>query len=201
MFETLRTRYAWPMEKPQVAPCEHGWFHPIHEQVFAQLLSDETRVIVELGSWLGKSATFFLQQAPQATLLCVDTWTGSIEHVKDARFRAILPILYETFLVNMWEYRDRLIPIRLPSVPGMWEIRKQDVPVDVVYVDASHEYEAVLADLWTAAHLFPEATIVCDDFADPFPGVKRALRAFAQYFQHGWQASIYGQICVLKRSS
>jgi len=50
----------------------HGWFTPGNSQSLGQFLSDDTRLILELGSWLGKSARWMLDKAPHATLVAVD---------------------------------------------------------------------------------------------------------------------------------
>ena len=49
--------------------------------------------------------------------------------------------------------------------------------VDLIYVDASHEEAAVLAELRLAWRLFPAATLCGDDWQ--WLGVRAAVRAFA----------------------
>src|SRR3954463_16488374 len=52
-------------------------------QLWASILAphrEEPLRILEIGSWEGRSALFFLNFLPHATILCVDTFAGSIEH-------------------------------------------------------------------------------------------------------------------------
>ena len=59
---------------PSVEAYHHGWFYPPHKVVLAELLSPETRCVVELGSWLGKSTLFIAEHAPNAVIISVDLW-------------------------------------------------------------------------------------------------------------------------------
>ena len=108
MLQDLAKKYPWPEVKPDLAPLDQGWFSG--HNLFEEGLSKDMQVIVELGSWLGKSTRFFLNQFPRSFLIAVDHWKGSQEH--QIRFQKLLPNLYENFLVNCWDYKDRLIPLR-----------------------------------------------------------------------------------------
>ena len=65
-LQSLRDRYPWPSEKPAVPPNMNGWFQTPNQKMLSQLCSDQPQVVVELGSWLGLSARFFLDIAPKA---------------------------------------------------------------------------------------------------------------------------------------
>jgi predicted O-methyltransferase YrrM len=170
----FRESYPWPNEQPNVpARTNDGWLQESTRQVLERILSNRTKVVVEIGSWLGLSTRFIASKAPNATVLAVDHWRGSDEHQQE-KFQDILPILFETFLVNCWYLRERLIPIRQTSVRGMQEIATYGIHPDVVYIDADHSHDAVVKDLEAAIDLFPEATIVGDDFN--WPGVESAVR-------------------------
>jgi hypothetical protein len=100
--------------------------------------------------------------APNATVLCVDTWLGSIEHQE--KFKESLSVLYETFCVNLWDRRERIVPIRLNSTDGLQEIYQQHVRPDLIYVDWSHDADNVEKDVTTALELFPTSIICGDDY-------------------------------------
>src|SRR4051812_22659948 len=78
----LRRAFPWPGEKPVIsAPIENpGWLGEGTDRVLARSLSDETRLVVELGAWLGMSTRFIADLAPNATVISVDHWRGSSEH-------------------------------------------------------------------------------------------------------------------------
>jgi len=161
----IMVEVGWPSTKPDVAPDHHGWLASDTKRLFADLLNHHTKQVVEIGSWLGLSARFILDHAPHAHLYCVDTWRGSPEHHRKAEYRSRLPRLYETFLVNVWEHRDRLTPVRCDSVIGMRHLANRlNVRPEMVYIDADHSAAGVSRDLRTALNLWPAARIVGDDW-------------------------------------
>lgn len=168
----LRRSFPWPEEKPNFARCVEGWLMPGTADVLRARLSNGTRVIVEVGSWLGMSAHFLAQMAPDAEIICIDTWEGSPEHEEDPHCAEMLPTLYERFLANTWDLRSRLTPIRRESVNGLIVLASFGVEPDLIYIDAAHDYESVMADIKAARELFPGAVLVGDDWG--IPGVQSA---------------------------
>ena len=57
-------------------------------------------------------------------------------------------------------------------------MRESNVHPELVYIDADHRYDSVVADLATAAELFPRATIVGDDWN--WESVRAAVEAVAR---------------------
>jgi hypothetical protein len=72
-----------PGDSPPVSKYHHGWFFPAHKVVLSELLTKETRCVLELGSWLGSSTRFIAEHAPNAVIICVDLWDNSF--VKEAQ--------------------------------------------------------------------------------------------------------------------
>jgi hypothetical protein len=136
------------------------------------------RVIVELGAWLGLSTRFLAATAPRATIVSIDHWHGSPEHHQDPALQHLLPTLYESFLVNCWDRRERIIPLRMGTIEGLREIARFKLKPDLIYIDADHSFEAVQDDLATASRLFPTAALVGDDW--DWEGVRRAVEKFAE---------------------
>src|ERR1700747_2099628 len=59
-----------------------NWISRNH-QLWADVLAprrEEPLRILEIGSWEGRSALFFLNYLPRASIVCVDTFAGSVEH-------------------------------------------------------------------------------------------------------------------------
>jgi hypothetical protein len=62
--------------------------------------------------------------------------------------------LYETFLVNLWaqrcdheaSYARGVVPMRMRTVEAI-KMLKTDIRPDVIYIDAGHHFEDVLADV------------------------------------------------------
>jgi hypothetical protein len=196
-IEILREKYAWPTSSPGIPFDDHGWFGWCHQAVLDATLSRDSKVIVELGSWLGKSTRFLLASAPRATVIAVDHWKGdqSILSGGEKEVADRLPRLYDSFLSNCWEYRDRLIPLRNTTCEGLLEIRRAGIEPDFIYLDAGHQYEEAKGDLEVIGNLFPLSPLAGDDYGGKWQGVKQAVDEYAKAnglevltIQHAWTA-------------
>jgi hypothetical protein len=155
----------WPTVKPDVSKDDHNWFSETNKIMLRRLVDESTRYIIELGSWLGTSTRFLLNHAPLAQVFAVDIWERiespgcDYTGVEDK-----VPHLFDTFLVNCWDWKSRLYPLKMKSQDGLRLISSWGVKPDLIYVDADHSYPAVYADIETSLLLFPEATICGDDW-------------------------------------
>jgi len=176
---------AFPVTKPNVPVDMHGWFDDRNKEFLKDIITPQMKVIVELGAWLGTS-TRWLCDNSSAKVFSVDHWQGSIEHQGRKDVKDKLSTLYETFLVNCWSHKDRIVPVRMNTISGMHYIHDNDIVPDMIFVDASHEYEDVLKDLETANMLFPRAILCGDDWSwrnrkqDKRKTVKEAVKTFSK---------------------
>lgn len=179
-LERLRRQFPWPDERPVIqGPIEsYGWFGDGTDQILASSLSDETRLVVELGSWLGMSARFTADVAPNATLIAIDHWEGGTDHQNQARFQSMLPTLYNNFLSLCWSYRDRIIPLKMKTLEGLRTVAEFGLEPELIFIDAEHTTEAVTSELSLAHSLFPRAILLGDDY--DWPEVKQAVESFAR---------------------
>lgn len=197
LLKKLKRDYPWPLAKPEIPEGANRFvsFEGIPDHLFQSNLNGNTRLIVELGSWLGVSARFMLDHAPNAEIVCIDHWKGSKEHfdpsVKEYEdFQIMLPTLYEAFLHECWEYRDRIVPLRVNSLDGLKIIHEYGLRPEVIYVDASHEYEDVKADIELSHTLFPEAILIGDDYQN-IKGVRHAVNHFM--YENGFAVQVAGK--------
>jgi predicted O-methyltransferase YrrM len=162
----------WPASKPDFKPEPSAWFGRFHEQVFANLLQTKPKgIYVELGTWTGAGSTRFVSRAfPNMTVICVDTFAGSPEHMRDPKQKLIAGNLWNIFCVNRWEERSRIFPIKKPSVLGLKALADIQVIPDFVYIDAAHDADSVFADVQAALTLFPTAVVFGDDYVQPGKG-------------------------------
>lgn len=180
-MDQLKQKYSWPDRNPDLAFDNHSMF--VNEAQVARLFNSlHALIVVELGSWVGASTRFIAQHVPHATIIAIDHWRGSAEH--QIKHKDKLPALYELFLSNCWYLKDCLIPMRTTTQDGLDELHSLGIVPDIFYVDASHDYVSVSADLEKIHRYFPNAIITGDDWCwdkligDYFP-VRRAVIDFA----------------------
>ncbi len=181
----LATAFPWPCTKPVVETTDAfpGWLGEGTDALLARELSEETRLVIELGAWMGLSTRFIADHAPNATVISIDHWRGSSEHQTRPEYRALLPTLNESFLAQCWTYRNQIIPLRMTTLDGLRTVADFGLAPDLIYVDAEHSYAAVIAELELSRHLFPGAILAGDDY--DWDGVRRAVDDFAQRFGLG----------------
>jgi hypothetical protein len=148
------------------------------------------RVVVELGSFLGRSTAGWLKLFPRAHVIAVDTWKGSAEHFVEPRLQGMLPRLMETFQVNLWDERHRLTAIRATTLEGLNILHNFDVSPDVIYVDADHTTDSVIAEVSRSLELFPNALVMGDDWS--WPSVKLGVETVAS--ERGLTCAVCGPL-------
>jgi len=167
----------WPTEKPNVKPDPQGWFAPCVGDRVKSLLKPDMKVVLELGAWKGQSTRFICDCVPQAQVITIDTWEGSVEHQGSPD----LVTLHETFLVNCWDYKNQLVPIRMMTRDGMKFLKDEGIVPEFIFIDADHSYEGVCADITDALTYWPNIVVCGDDWAyggkenPPYPVKKAAL--------------------------
>ena len=181
---------SFPKEKPKYKPDPNGWFSADNKKVFGSILKNSNcKTIVELGAWLGKSTRWFLTQPTTEVVYTIDTWKGSKEH----EGLEILTHLYGKFLVNCWDYQDRLFHIKNTTLLGLDFLKESNVEPDLIFIDASHEYNDVLNDLEKASTLFPKAILTGDDWnwKNWDEGKKKTVKLAVQHFASKHKFGIY----------
>lgn len=168
-FLTEIRKDRWPTSKPKVVGHMHGWLAKGTQQMLTKHLSDDTKLVLELGAWLGKSTKHILLAAPNAHVLSVDLWDEAlIRPWIQSRHPKLLPIVdrgvKKTYMVNLWEYQDRLTPLQMHSHKAIAEVARLNGRPDVVYLDTSHGYRDTLEEVTRITEAFPLAVIVGDDW-------------------------------------
>ena len=184
----MRRRHPWPVEEPNVPEDWHGWLRNDTHAMLYRHLTAKTRLVVECGSWLGVSTRAILLGAPNAVVICCDHGKGSPEHQTEPDCARRLPTLHETFLRNLWPWRDRVIPIRADSLDALAEICQADLVPDLIYLDTEHTYARLSRELAFCTDHWPSATVIGDDY--DWPDVARAAKEHAektgrQFVGHG----------------
>lgn len=133
-------------------------------------------VIVEVGSWTG-SSTRALAENTSGVVYAVDTWDPpdmeNYEHVlrdKEPDW------LYKKFLENMKGLSvGKVVPVKMLSLEAV-EYLKGKISSDMVFIDASHDYANVKADILAWRSLLVGGGLLCGhDYDVKWPGVIRAV--------------------------
>lgn len=157
-----------------------GWLHvdeatELHRAALALPPVDHPLVLVEIGSWKGRStislASALELSGREGRVVAIDPHTGNVEHHR--RWGTI--DTYEVFLANLEAagIRSYVEPLRMSSHEAAPSFEPGSI--DLLFVDGSHEYEDVCRDVtaWTPL-LRQGATVIYNDAS--WPGVYRALR-------------------------
>ena len=105
---------------------------------------------VEIGTFLGRSLSYLaveiINSGKNIRLDAVDTWEGSpLEPFQQEQNEVIDKTLYDDFLKNIEPVKDYINVVKSDSV----EASKlyEDESLDFIFIDASHHYEFVKADI------------------------------------------------------
>ena len=115
--------------------------------------------ILEIGSYEGRSAIFFLKNFSKANISCVDTWSGSDEH-NSVDFQLIEKNF--DFNTSFYQSNNQLRKFKMTSDDFF---KKNDKYFDLIYVDGDHSSDQVKIDLinsWNA--LKDGGFLVLDDY-------------------------------------
>jgi predicted O-methyltransferase YrrM len=128
-------------------------------------LRDRPLHIIEIGSWEGRSALFFLNYFPAAHLVCVDTFGGNVEHHLNPYFAALVPEAEKKFDANVVGFGKRLEKLKGPSSAVLAQLGIASRRFDVAYIDASHRAADVYSDAaLTWPMIAPDGIVIFDDY-------------------------------------
>jgi Methyltransferase domain len=114
--------------------------------------------VLEIGSWEGRSALFFLNYFPASQLVCVDTFGGNIEHMRNPHFAALIPETEQRFDANVAAFTGRVEKIKGTSADVLPRLGIAGRRFNIVYVDATsgcqclRRWRAGLADGCARGH-------------------------------------------------
>jgi predicted O-methyltransferase YrrM len=135
--------------------------------------ADRPIEILEVGSFEGRSARFFLDAFPHARVTCVDPFPPA----RSAKFDH-----------NTWPHHARLIKLRGRSAAVLDRLISENRRYDAIYIDGSHKRIAVMTDSVQAWELLKVGgVLIWDDYRweMELPSEKRpqhAIDAFCRTF-------------------
>lgn len=172
------------------APDYQGW-NGNHNIFHKYVEETRPRTIIEVGTWKGQSALNMADSckklSTETIMFCVDTWLGSLEFIDGRNPHLIdalklvhgFPSVYYQFISNVMHrgHQDVIVPIPQTSHIAAKYFRSQGIKAQLIYVDASHEYEDVIKDIDAYMPILKKGGIMFgDDYG--FYGVKQAVDEF-----------------------
>ena len=155
-----------------------GWFTREDADAYGRLsrrIPNGGRM-VEVGAHLGRSIISIGDELlrREITAYCVDVW----EQPSNAGAGGGPQATREGFLANIKAHglESRVKPLRMASAAAARLLEEQGEQLDLVFIDASHDYEAVKADIagWRPL-IRPGGTLAGHDYHPSHPGVPRAV--------------------------
>jgi len=121
--------------------------------------------VLEIGSWEGRSAVFWLEYLPSSRVVCVDSFDGGEVGPIAAEVRAQMPFTEARFDANLASYAGRFEKIALRSVTALDRLRARRRSFDLIYIDGGHTRDEVLIDsLLSWAMLKRRGILIWDDY-------------------------------------
>lgn len=186
-LDRLRSMYPWPGGRPFLTKHTEGLLDHETERALTDHLPGRNPLIIELGSYLGASAKYLLSIGA-SMVLCIDHWNG----FPGWNLRQRMLPHYQQFCANVWDQRDRIIPVREKTVAGLARIHECGIAPDLIWIDAGHDEQSVYEDVSVSCELFPAVDLIGHDWSNRLgvpAGVKRAiaegLTAELPEFKHG----------------
>jgi predicted O-methyltransferase YrrM len=130
-----------------------------HFGAWSQVLSPFRRGglrVLEIGSFEGRSAIFWLEYLPDSRVTCVDKFFGTTRHNQDIEAR---------FDRNLALYGERVRKISRRSAEVLPLLRSDGEVFDLIYIDGSHWRDDVMVDCLLSWRLLaPGGVMIFDDY-------------------------------------
>ena len=169
-------------------------------------LRDQPLRILEIGSWEGRSALFFLNFFERSTIVCIDTFGGNTgeKEVYDS-LATIMPGVEGRFDRNLASFGNRAEKIKSLSGPALEELKAQGRRFDLAYIDGSHRRDDVMTDSQAVWQLLNVGGIVIWDDYKWGPGLppeerpQPAIDAFLQAHEGSYRLLARGYQVMIER--
>ena len=141
-----------------------SWHFANWMQILQSFREKPTRIL-EIGSWEGRSALFFLNYLIHSHLVCVDTFGGNVEHHRNPYFAALVPETERKFDANTAEFTARIEKRKGSSSDVLPQLGIAAHQFDIAYIDGSHRAADVYSDaVLTWPMVVANGLVIFDDY-------------------------------------
>ena len=171
----------------QTTRGELGWLFDLARSF------DHSVTWVEVGSWCGRSLLATGMGLPvQSRLISVDMLDGRLPRsMTNHELCQTVPVWWvqEQFNLTMKLLHELKPNIACRSVvstslEGARKLKERKTTIDVVFIDADHEYDSIRQDIEIWSKLIRKGGIICGhDFRSEFPGVQQAVQKLLPNYQ------------------
>jgi len=160
-----------------------NWFtFPVLYTEFVNKLQNGD-TIVEIGSYKGQSTVFLAVEIANSNkhinFYAIDTWAGSNENL-DNNSPYYMPNIHELYTIyenNISSVKNYINSIKSNSIEASTLFADQSI--DIVFIDACHEYECIKADIAAWLPKVKHGGILAGhDYNHGWPGVNRAVNEY-----------------------
>jgi len=140
--------------------------------------------IVEVGSFVGQAACAIAGSAIPCRVICVDAWQPNRTDCDTISLRVsgATNFYYEGFLRNTLPFPN-IRNIKMQSVDAAKLFA--DGSLDMVFIDAGHEYEEVVSDISAWLPKVRSGGILCGHDFNQFAGVRLAVEELVPDYRRG----------------
>lgn len=149
------------------------------------IVRNKPKVIVELGSSLGKSTNHLARKMEMdGKLYVVGSWAEGAS-IQDSLSGELKTSPYIQFLANVVHENlvDKIIPLKMSVNEAIQKLKGENVKIDFLYVDASHNESDIYRELTSFYPLLNKSAVICgniNDNRDSDPPFRKALTKFAK---------------------
>ena len=206
-FESVRANFPYP-EKANHHPHLRETFTGKGKSIIVDVIKkNNLKYMLEVGSFLGASIDFWFNCCSDISIVSVDPllggWAGT--HCKKLRYNehCLLDIsdenvkyldsedgLYQTFLKNMYAYKNKLVLIRKKIEEAVPQLQKLKFQPDIIFLDANKSYE-MLEYLYNA---FPDAVLTGDDYRWKNHNQVEIMRQNVHLFAQKHDKAVYSKL-------
>lgn len=110
-----------------------------------------------------------IKRSDKIKLICADTFDNSVminrtyddiqnknnglEYLRD---ELKLFDMFNAFCANIWEYKERILPLRMNSYDAIQKVANLNIIPCITYIDSSHIYEETKNELNLLKKFFPK---------------------------------------------